>query len=38
LEPTRETCLSSSMEAFSGSAMSKGGVMYLNMAHCSVKV
>ncbi len=38
LDPTRETCLSSSMVAFSGLAMSKGRAMYLTMAHCSVKV
>ena len=38
LEPTRETCLSSSMVAFSRWAMSKGRAINLNMAHRSVKV
>jgi len=38
LDPTRETCLSSSIVAFSGLGVSKARAVYLNMAHCSVKV
>jgi hypothetical protein len=37
LDPTRETCLSSSIVAFSGLGTSKGRAMDLNMAHRSVK-
>jgi hypothetical protein len=38
LDPTRETCLSCSIVAFSGLGTSKGRAMDLNMAHRSVKV
>ncbi len=38
LEPIRETCLSSSMVAFSGLAINKGRAMFPTMAHCSIKV